>query len=119
MSHGKQNRNRGIQGEHQALEFLRTQGYQIVDVNFRWRGGEIDIIARDQNTLVFIEVKARHNTKYGAPEESVTPAKQQKIIQTAQKYLKEHPTDLNIRFDVVALLKGVPRLLKNAFTNEV
>ena len=115
MRSKKVNRNRGIHGEHHAANFLRSQGYKIVARNYRWRGGEIDLIARDGSALVFIEVKSRTSGKYGLPEESITQHKQEKIILTAQHYLQSHPTELDIRFDVVALTEGQPRLIQNAF----
>lgn len=109
---------RGKRGEELAADFLRSCGYLIVEANYRWRGGEIDLIAREGNTLVFVEVKSRSSESFGLPEESVHPAKQRKLIQTAQRYLLEHPTELDVRFDVVALSGGKARLYKNAFSLE-
>jgi putative endonuclease len=109
---------RGKRAEKQAADFLRSHGYQIVEENYRWRGGEIDLIARDGEFLVFVEVKARSSESFGLPEESVNIQKQHKLIRTAQRYLLEHPTKLNVRFDVVALSRGTARLHRNAFTLE-
>ena len=67
---------------------------------------------------MFIEVKSRTSGNFGLPEESITQRKQEKIILTANHYLQAHPTDLDIRFDVVALSDGPPRLVKNAFGME-
>ncbi|MBI1730312.1 YraN family protein [Candidatus Acetothermia bacterium] len=109
---------RGIRGEDQAILFLKNHDYQIVQRNYRWRGGEIDIIARDGNCLVFVEVKFRSSESFGLPEEHVTAQKRGKIIQTAMRYLQEHPTELDLRFDVVALSGGSARLFQNAFSIE-
>ncbi len=86
--------------------------------NYRWRGGEIDLIARDGDCLVFVEVKTRRSHQYGAPEESITSAKQAQIVRTARHYLARHPTDLDVRFDVVALSQGEARLHRDAFRLE-
>jgi putative endonuclease len=105
----------GRQAEERAAQFLRGRGYRIVCINYHWRGGEIDLIARDGNCLVFVEVKARSGSSYGLPEEAVTPVKQRKLIRTAQRYLTEHPSSLDLRFDVVALSAGEARLYQDAF----
>jgi len=109
---------RGRRGERQAADFLREHGYQIIETNYRWQGGEIDLIARDGNYLVFVEVKARASEAFGAPEEAITPTKRRRLIRTAKKYLLEHPTPLDVRFDVVALCRGRARLYKDAFSLE-
>lgn len=105
----------GEKGERWAAEFLRENGYQIVAENYRWGGGEIDIIARDSDYLVFVEVKTRRDKEYGLPEEAITEAKKRKIIRTAQKYIADHKPELDIRFDVVAISEGKARLYKDAF----
>jgi putative endonuclease len=109
---------RGKRAEKQAAAFLRSHGYQIVEENYRWPGGEIDLIARDGDCLVFVEVKTRSSEAFGLPEEAVDEAKQRKLIRTAQRYLLQHPTELNVRFDVVALSGGRARLHPNAFSLE-
>jgi len=105
----------GKRAEARAADYLRLQGYKIVCHNYRWRGGEIDLIARQGDCLVFVEVKARRGRGYGLPEEAVTPRKQHKLVRTARRYLSEHPTGLALRFDVVALSGGRARPHKNAF----
>lgn len=105
----------GRQAEERAAQFLRGRGYQIVCMNYHWRGGEIDLIAREGDYLVFVEVKARSSQSYGLPEEAVTPAKQRKLVRTARRYLAEHPSSLDLRFDVVALSAGEARLYRDAF----
>lgn len=114
----KNSLDRGIKGEAAAASFLRANGYKLVEKNYRWGGGEIDIIARDGETLVFIEVKLRTSHAYGLPEETLIPSKRAKLLRTAQRYLLEHPTNLDLRFDVVAISKGKARLIKNAFSLE-
>jgi putative endonuclease len=111
-------RERGIRGEDQAILFLKSHGYQIVQRNYRWRGGEIDIIARDGDCLVFVEVKFRSSESFGLPEEHVTAQKREKLIQTAMRYLQEHSSELDLRFDVVAFSGGTTRLFQNAFSIE-
>jgi len=105
----------GEMAEKRAVEFLRKQGYQIIAQNYRWRGGEIDIIARDGDFLVFVEVKARSSMNYGLPEEAITEQKKQKLIATAQRYIAQHKPELDMRFDVVAISGGQARLYKDAF----
>ncbi|MCS7197751.1 MAG: YraN family protein [Candidatus Bipolaricaulota bacterium] len=106
---------RGEDAERLARDFLRQQGYEIVAERYRWRGGEIDLIARDGNFLVFVEVRSRSTELFGLPEETITYKKRQKILLAAQHYLTRHPTNLDIRFDVVALSGGRLRLYKDAF----
>jgi putative endonuclease len=98
----------GTHGESVAAAFLREQGYTIVTQNWRCKRGEIDIIAQDGATLVFVEVRTRSSTALGTAEESVTPAKQQRLIELAQTYLDEReqssePWTGPWRIDVVAL----------------
>jgi putative endonuclease len=94
----------GKKGEDLALKFLKSQKYKIIARNFRCRLGEIDIIAQDKETLVFIEVKTRWSQKFGPPEEAVTPWKIKSIVKTGQYFKLLHP-DLpeNLRIDVVAI----------------
>jgi putative endonuclease len=98
----------GNEGEHLAMEHLRKMGFEIIETNYRHGHGEIDIIARDGQVLVFCEVKARRNDAYGAPEYALTPRKQQQIRKIARAYLYEHEiTNQECRFDVVAIrMKG-------------
>jgi len=110
----------GRRGEELAAAFLRQQGYTLVERNFRLRSGEIDIIARDRETLVFVEVKTRSCSRFGTPFDAVDGRKQQQIGQTALAYLAARGmADCAVRFDVVAVYldDGEPRieLLKNAF----
>ena len=97
----------GRTGEEIACAYLREKRYTIVARGFRMFRGEIDIIAWDGPTLVFVEVKARADESFGRPEESVTPGKQRQIRKIARGYLLENPAgDVACRFDVVAILFG-------------
>jgi len=109
---------RGKRGEKQAAAFLREHGYYIIEENYRWQGGEIDLVAREGNYLVFVEVKSRSSEAFGTPEEAITVAKRRRLIRTAQKYLLEHPTELEVRFDVVTLFRGKAKLYRDAFSLE-
>ncbi|HCS76474.1 MAG TPA: YraN family protein [Syntrophaceae bacterium] len=110
----------GKTGEKIAADFLVRSGYRITEVNYRCPIGEIDIVARDQNELVFVEVKTRKSVALGYPEQAVNVKKQKKMSQLALWYLEEKKLkDVNARFDVVAvlMLSSGPdvRLVKNAF----
>ena len=95
----------GKKGEEVAVDYLQKKGYRIVERGYRLFRGELDIIAYDRATLVFVEVKTRAGTEFGLPEEAVTPAKQNQIKRIAQGYLMERGLgDPNCRFDVLAIL---------------
>jgi len=101
----------GAWGEDYAAGYLRSRGLKILHRNLRTPVGEIDIIARDRKSLVFVEVKTRQSRTYGQPQEAVGAHKQRQIIRTAQWYLSTHPAGrLQPRFDVVALLKTGDRV---------
>lgn len=97
----------GHAGEELACNLLYEKGFQIVQRNYHYHNqGEIDIIALDGNTLVFIEVKYRKNLEYGEPEEGITRGKMKQIRKLAEAYLYENNIqDVNCRFDVVAILQ--------------
>lgn len=113
----------GLWGEQQAAQYLREQGYQILDARFRCREGEIDLVAGRGEYLCFVEVKLRKNDHFAQAREFVTRAKQQKIRTAALYYLMQHPSALQPRFDVVEVYaplgedtkKPVIRHWKNAF----
>ena len=95
---------RGQQGEQMAVQFLQRQGYRIAQQNYRCREGEIDIIAWDGPTLVFVEVKTKGQTTFGAPQAMVNVPKQKKMVHVAMVYVQRHRLqDVSIRFDVVAI----------------
>lgn len=98
-------RELGRRGERLAARHLRRRGYRILERNFRAAGAEIDIVAADGATLVFVEVKARRATTAGAPEEAVDGRKQGRIRRAAEIYVARHRAyDSLMRFDVVAVL---------------
>lgn len=94
----------GKSGEDVALEYLHKNKFRVIDKGFRFLRGEIDLIAWDGLTLVFIEVKTRHLSPFGHPEESVNPAKRNQIRRIARGYLlKNTLEDVECRFDVLTL----------------
>ena len=111
----------GELGESLAIEHLKQVGYRIVEKNFKNRLGEIDIIAQDEDTLCFIEVKTRTSNQFGTPFEAVSHVKQHKLSQMAFSYLKSKQLDdVLTRFDIIAVNwlsedSAHIELLKNAF----
>lgn len=84
-----QNKQTGDYGENIACKYLKNMGYKILERNYRIRGGEIDIVAKDKDTLVFVEVKTRYSHEYGLPEESITPWKIKALLKTARFYIQK------------------------------
>jgi len=113
----KNHRRIGNEYEELACNYLKQNGFTIVERNFYSRHGEIDIIAREVDCLVFVEVKYRRTTRYGTPQEAVTLKKQQAIRYTAKYYLyKNGLTDKEKdRFDVIGILKENINHIRNAF----
>jgi len=104
-SRGLQNAGVGNRGEELAAAFLVRNGFELVERNFRCKGGEIDIVAKDGKTLVFVEVKSRKTLTYGVPQLAVTHFKQRQISKAALTWLaKNHKHDSPARFDVIAIL---------------
>lgn len=94
----------GILGEKLACKYLRERGYEIIDQNYRTRGGEIDIVAKERDMLVFVEVKTRTNRLFGFPEEAIDIRKQHKLALTAENYLAVHClSEANYRIDSVGI----------------
>jgi putative endonuclease len=131
----KEKKNTGKIGEDIAAKFLIRKGYKILERNWRMKGGEIDIVAKDRDTMVFVEVKSRSSTEYGTGEEAITPHKKEKIINAAKACLQYKPArpyvpskqagggeDQPCRFDVISILFDKRRRVKeinhieNAFT---
>lgn len=101
---GDYKRKLGQRGEEIATTYLQRQGYLILARNWRCSAGELDIVAREGETLAFVEVRARRGNRFGTAEESITPAKQAKLVELAQIYLQEKgTTDQDWRIDVVAV----------------
>ena len=94
----------GMRAEAAAREHLQTQGYNVVGANYRCRWGELDIIAWQGSTLVFVEVRGRRSLRYGTPEESLSKRKQARLIAAAESYMQECPEmPAHWRIDLVSV----------------
>ncbi len=102
-------------GEERAVKYLKHRFYGILETNYARKTGEIDIIAKKNGYVVFVEVKYRSSTSKGLPRESVTPFKQRQIRRTAQMYIVENKLDCDMRFDVIEILGNHIEHIKNAF----
>ena len=110
----------GKKGEIDAVRYLKKNGYRIIEKNYRTRLGEIDIIAKDGKTIVFVEVKARRSIRYGHPKWAITPKKKRNMSMVALHYLKStRQNKAKARFDVVTIHPEENsmriELIKNAF----
>ena len=110
-------RNTGTSYERKAAEYLEQQGLVILQHNYRCRQGEIDLIARDKEYLVFVEVKYRSQNRAGYSLDAVNPAKQKKISKVARYFLaaEYHCTEIPCRFDVIGIDGGCLHWIKDAF----
>lgn len=95
----------GIEGEDLAVKFLKKKGYRIIERNYKTFVGEIDIIAKDGDTVVFIEVKTRTDDSFGYPFEAVNRRKKQKLKNLALLYLKKQAKEYPVRFDVISIFR--------------
>ena len=116
----KDNLYLGKKGEEEAHNWLRKEGYKVLARNYKTRLGEIDIIAKDKDTVCFIEVKARGSDRFGLPQEAVSRAKQDRIARVAMGFLKENNLlTQEARFDIVSVIYSKSscelELIKNAF----
>jgi len=112
-------RTTGREGEDLAAAVLKSHGYRILDTNFRSPFGEIDIVAEESGCLVFVEVKRRRGSSFGASLEAIDARKRQHIIRSAQVYLKKNRcADRRIRFDVVGIDGETIRVIRHAFGEE-
>lgn len=99
------NRKKGTMGESMAARLLEEKGYRIVDRNVLTKSGEIDLLAYDGKTLVFVEVKTRWSNRYGSPKEAITAVKKTRMVRAALQYLTRHgKMEIDFRFDVVSIL---------------
>ncbi len=105
----------GKDGEEKACNYLKSKKYKILEKNYRCLYGEIDIIAKYNNTLVIIEVKYRKSAKFGKGYEAVNYTKQQKIIKTLQYYINEKNVKMPVRFDVISIDDNEITHIVNAF----
>lgn len=110
------NKVKGVYGEAIAKEYLKTQKFKIIEQNYKNFCGEVDIIAKDGDTLVFLEVKSRESFLFGRPCEAVDRRKQNKIKKVALSYLKfKKLKNVDVRFDVIEILGDEVNYIKNAF----
>lgn len=100
----REKKETGKIGEDIAAKFLTRKGYTIIERNWRIKGGEVDIIAKDHDTVVFVEVKSRSSTEYGTGEEAITSLKKKRLITAAKAYLRYRGEDFQCRFDVISIL---------------
>lgn len=114
--------NAGLEAEKLAATFLANNGLMLVTKNYHCRYGEIDLVMKEANTLVFVEVRLRSNNQFGGASASITVQKQQKLIATAQHFLQAHDTvshnNTACRFDVILMNKtdlNNIEWLRNAF----
>jgi putative endonuclease len=101
------NKSFGNEGEDIASDYLKKNGYEIIERNYRFHKGEIDIVAKDNETnyLVFVEVKSRKSLEYGKPEYAITPAKAKQLKRMANYYLLDnHVKNTDCRLDVITVL---------------
>jgi len=109
----------GKKGEEMAVEFLQEEGYEIIERNWRFRHIELDIIARKGDQLIIAEVKTRSGNTYGEPSTAVDKNKQRAIIVAAEHYIYANKLDVDVRFDIISIIKGNGRTvlehIKEAF----
>lgn len=106
----------GAAGEERALAYLQQHGLVLVECNFRCKGGEIDLIMRAGEVLVFVEVRKRASARYGGAAASVTAGKQARLIRAAQFFLQRHRFPPACRFDVIAIEGERIEWLRDAFS---
>lgn len=99
------NQEKGKWGEEEALRFLRSKGFEILDLNWKFLHLEIDIVAREGKELVIVEVKTRGTDAFGEPEVFVNKTKQKKLIRAANLYLEQKNISDEVRFDVIGIVK--------------
>lgn len=95
----------GKLGEELAVEFLRKNGYEILETNWTFQKAEIDIIAKKENILAIVEVKTRSSIEFGLPQDFVKPKKIQLLVKAVDTYVIEKDLDINVRFDIIAIHK--------------
>ena len=110
----------GNKGEDKAANYLKKQGYKIIERNYNLPCGEVDIIAKKNKTLVFVEVKYRTNSdSYGGPVAAVNKAKQKRVINAALNYIKtKKPTYDGLMFDIIAISEDKIEHIQNAFSSD-
>jgi putative endonuclease len=96
----------GKKGEEIALKYLKDKGYKILDINWRFNKDEIDIIARDNDSLVIIEVKTRSTDYFGPPEDAVDERKEKYLIRATEAYIDKNNLDIDSRFDIISIISN-------------
>lgn len=111
----------GENAEQHACDFLLAKGLKLIERNYRYRGGEIDLIMRDQQDIVFVEVRTRANSRYGNALETINTEKQRRILQTSLHFLQKQNwlNYANCRFDVIGITNNHIEWVKNAFTADI
>jgi putative endonuclease len=105
----------GKEGERMAREYLLSENYEILETNWRFKKKEIDIIARKNKLVIFVEVKTRSNDYFGAPEESVTKTKQVFLIEAAEAFMQQLEYLAEARFDIISIVKNSIHHIQEAF----
>lgn len=95
----------GKLGEELAVEFLRKNGYEILETNWTFQKAEIDIIAKKGNILAIVEVKTRSSLDFGLPQDAVKPKKIQLLVKAVNEYVVSNDLEMDVRFDIIALHK--------------
>lgn len=95
----------GKLGEELAVEFLRKNGYEILETNWTFQKAEVDIIAKKENTLAIVEVKTRSSLDFGLPQDFVKPKKIQLLVKAVNEYVVSNNLDVEVRFDIIAVHK--------------
>ncbi|MCX5783603.1 MAG: YraN family protein [Elusimicrobia bacterium] len=118
MAFGAEVKNLGALGEEQAAAYLKKLGWKIIARGYKCYLGELDIVAMDGKSLVFVEVKTRGYESFGGPVAAVTKSKQSRVARAALAYIKEKRVKADmVRFDIVAIISGEkPLHIKNAFS---
>jgi len=114
-----QSYNRGLSVEQTAANYLKSNGYKILTQNYRYQKAEVDIIAQKEGWLIAVEVKTRSTSAIGSPQAFLKPAQIQRIIVAVDHYVVSHKLDLEVRFDIIAIVatKDTSQIehIKNAF----
>ena len=107
----------GREGEAKAADYLRRKKYEVMGANYRCRFGELDLIAKKRELVIFVEVKLRKNDRFGAAADAVTLSKQEKLRKAAASWLASHDCDAPARFDVIEIYTDTGRInhIENAF----
>jgi len=113
----------GKRGELIARKFLETEGFEIIETNWRHEKDEIDIIAKDDDEIVIVEVKTRSTNYFGDPSEAVGKAKEEFIIRAAEAYIEIHDLNMDMRFDIISIITNsnveIIEHIKDAFYPEL